>query len=177
MSLPEPSFIDRDPEAVTAAMVASWEAATGKTLYPAQVEALLVDMVSYRESLVRIGIQEAAKQNLVTYARAPMLDHLGQLVGCTRLSGETDDRFRSRILLAPEAAACGTLVAYRYAALSASLEVSEATVTSTAPGVVAVAIATAAEDVEAVLNMVRVALNAEDVRPLTDQVIVTGGAA
>ena len=40
MSLPEPSFIDRDPAAITAEMVAQYEALTKKTLYPAQVERL-----------------------------------------------------------------------------------------------------------------------------------------
>lgn len=85
MSLPEPSFIDRDPAAITAEMVAWYEAQTGKTLYPAQVERILIDLISYRESLLRIGIQEAAKQNLVQYARYPMLDYLGELVGVYRL--------------------------------------------------------------------------------------------
>ena len=70
MSLPEPSFIDRDPQAITAEIVAQYEQLTGKTLYPAQVERLLIDVIAYRETLVRIGIQEAAKQNLVAYARA-----------------------------------------------------------------------------------------------------------
>ena len=69
MSLPEPSFIDRDPQAITTEIVAQYELLTGKTLYPAQVERLLIDVIDYRETLVRIGIQEAAKQNLVAYAR------------------------------------------------------------------------------------------------------------
>ena len=86
--LPKPSFIDRDPQAVIAEMVAQYEAMTGKTLYPAQVDRLLVDLVSYRESLVRIGIQEAAEQNLVAFARAPMLDYLGELLGVFRLPAQ-----------------------------------------------------------------------------------------
>ena len=81
MSLPEPSFIDRDPQAITAEIVAQYEQLTGKTLYPAQVERLLIDVIAYRETLVRIGIQEAAKQNLVAYARAPMLDYLTRIPG------------------------------------------------------------------------------------------------
>jgi len=85
MSLPEPNFIDRDPQTITAEIVAQYESLTGKTLYPAQVERLLIDVMAYRETMVRIGIQEAAKQCLVAYARAPMLDYLGELVGVTRL--------------------------------------------------------------------------------------------
>ncbi|NJD38458.1 MAG: baseplate J/gp47 family protein [Geobacter sp.] len=85
MSLPEPSFITRDPAAVTAEMVTQYEAMTGKTLQPAQVERVLIDLIAYRESLLRIAIQEAAKQNLVEFAHYPMLDYLGALVGVARL--------------------------------------------------------------------------------------------
>lgn len=88
MSLSEPNFIDRDPQAITGEIVAMYEQLSGKTLYPAQVERVLIDVISYRETLVRIGIQEAAKQNLVAYARAPMLDYLGELVGVTRLPAQ-----------------------------------------------------------------------------------------
>lgn len=88
MTLPEPDFIARDPAAITAELIAQYEQMSGKTLYPAQVERLLIDLLAYRETLVRVGIQEAAKQNLVAYARAPMLDYLGQLVGVTRLPAQ-----------------------------------------------------------------------------------------
>ncbi|WJN78706.1 baseplate J/gp47 family protein [Burkholderia anthina] len=88
MTLGEPDFIARDPEAITAEIVADYEARTGKTLYPAQVERVLVDIIAYRETLVRVGIQEAAKQNLVAFARAPMIDYLGELVGVTRLPAQ-----------------------------------------------------------------------------------------
>jgi phage-related baseplate assembly protein len=83
--LPEPNFIARDPAAITAEMVAQYEAATGKTLQAAQVERLLVNQIAYRETVTRIGIQEAAKQNLLYYSRAPILDYLGELVGVLRL--------------------------------------------------------------------------------------------
>lgn len=88
MALPEPSFITRDPAAITAEMVASYEATTGKTLQPAQIERLLIDLIAYRENLLRIGIQEAAKQNLVQYAVFPMIDYLGELVGVVRLAAQ-----------------------------------------------------------------------------------------
>lgn len=87
-SLPEPDFVMRDPQAVTAELIAEYERLSGKTLYPAQVERLLVDLVAYRETLVRVAIQEAAKQNLVRFAAAPMLDYLGELVGVTRLPAQ-----------------------------------------------------------------------------------------
>ncbi|MBF0482011.1 MAG: baseplate J/gp47 family protein [Desulfovibrionaceae bacterium] len=84
-ALPDPNFIDRDPAAITQEMVSQYEAMTGKTLYPAQPERLVVDMVAFRETLTRIGVQGAAMLNLVRYSRAPILDYLGELVGVARL--------------------------------------------------------------------------------------------
>lgn len=173
----EPSVIDRDPVVITAEMTAGYEADTGKTLYPAQPESLLIHAYVYRETLVRIGIQEAAKQNLLAYAKESMLDYLGALVGCYRLAGEIDDRFRERIELGQERVAGGSISAYRLAVLSVSTEITAVAVTSPADGVISIAVTSAAEDMEALLNSVRLALNADDARPLTDQVIVTSGGA
>lgn len=86
MALPEPSFIERDPAAVTTELIALYEQISGKTLQPAQPEMLMINQIAYRESLIRIGIQEAAKQCLVEYAIYPMIDYLGELVGTARLS-------------------------------------------------------------------------------------------
>ncbi|MDD3012626.1 MAG: baseplate J/gp47 family protein [Candidatus Gastranaerophilales bacterium] len=85
MSLPEPSFIDRDIDKITKDWIALYEQKTGKVLQPAQIERVLIDVGVYRESLLRIAIQEAAKQNLVNFATYPMLDYLGELVGVERL--------------------------------------------------------------------------------------------
>lgn len=88
MALTEPNFIERDAEKITAEMIAQYESATGKTLYPAQAERLLIDLWAYREMLVRVAVQEAAKQNLVAFAREPMIDYLGELVGVYRLEAQ-----------------------------------------------------------------------------------------
>ena len=85
MTLPVPHLVDRDPVAITREMVAAYEASTGRPLQPAQLEHLLIDVFAYRETLVRITIQEAVLQNLVAFAHYPMLDHLGELVGTPRL--------------------------------------------------------------------------------------------
>ena len=87
MSLPQ--FIDADSQAITQEMITAYEAMTGKTLYPAQVERLLIDLVAYRETLVRSAINDVARQNLVRFARAPILDYLGDLVGVTRLPAKS----------------------------------------------------------------------------------------
>jgi len=88
MALPTPIFIDRDPATIIAEMKADYEARTGRTLEPAQVEMLLINGFAYRESLIRNQIQDAALQNLVAFARFPALDYLGELVGVTRLPSQ-----------------------------------------------------------------------------------------
>ena len=79
--LPEPNFIDRDPTAITNEWIALYQEKTGKTLQDAQIERILIDVGSYRESLIRIKIQEIAKSNLLNYATLDILKHLGELVG------------------------------------------------------------------------------------------------
>lgn len=88
MALPIPNFIQRDATTIISEMTADYEARTGKSLEPAQVESLLINAFAYRELLVRNQIQDASLQNLVEFARFPMLDQLGALVGVTRLPSE-----------------------------------------------------------------------------------------
>ena len=83
--LPEPNFIDRDPSEITQAHIDTWQSLTGKTLYPGQPERLWTNVSSYRETLLRIAIQEAAKQNLARYASYPILDFIGEPLGVVRL--------------------------------------------------------------------------------------------
>ena len=91
-SLPPPVFINdndgTDPNLVLADMIAAFESAAGRTLQPAQVERLLIDLYAYRESLVRNAIQYAAQQNLLAFAIFPMIDYLGGLLGVTRLAAQ-----------------------------------------------------------------------------------------
>jgi phage-related baseplate assembly protein len=84
-SLPEPHFVDRDPAVILQDCIAHYEQASGRSLTPSQVERLLIDLIAYRESLIRIAIQEAAKQNLLDFARFPMVDYLAKIVGTGRL--------------------------------------------------------------------------------------------
>jgi len=91
-SLPAPAFVNdtdgTDPNLILADMIAAFEASSGRTLQPAQVERLLIDLYAYRESLVRNAVQYAAQQNLLAFAIFPMIDYLGGLVGVTRLPAQ-----------------------------------------------------------------------------------------
>lgn len=84
--MPEPNFVERDPEKVTREMIAFYEALTGKALYPAQAERLLIDVAAYRESLTREAFQDGMKLNLVRYSRGVILDNLGENVGVARVA-------------------------------------------------------------------------------------------
>ena len=71
-SLPPPSFVnDADglnPNLILSDMIAAFQSAAGRTLQPAQVERLLINLYAYRESLVRNAIQYAGQQNLLAFA-------------------------------------------------------------------------------------------------------------
>ena len=84
--LPEPSFVDRDVGTITRDLVALYEELTGRTLYPAQAERLMINVIAYRETLLREAIQDAAKLNLVRYSRGVMLDLLAENIGVARLA-------------------------------------------------------------------------------------------
>lgn len=83
-----PKFINDDPTAIAKEIAAYYQEKAGKQLYPGQVEQLLIDLIAYRESMARAAFNDAGRQNLVAFARAPMLDYLGELVGVTRLSAQ-----------------------------------------------------------------------------------------
>lgn len=91
-SLPPPVFVNDadgvDPNKILTDMIAEFEEAAGRTLQPAQVERMLINLYAYRESLVRNAIQYAGEQNLLAFASFPMLDYLGQLLGVTRLASQ-----------------------------------------------------------------------------------------
>lgn len=81
----EPDFIERDPEKIEQEWIQLFEEKTGKVLLPSQIERLYVDIGAYRETVIRMKIQEAAKKNLLTYAPLTVLEHIGQPLGVTKL--------------------------------------------------------------------------------------------
>jgi phage-related baseplate assembly protein len=90
-SLKDPIFITSDPNQIVSDLIAFYETETGLSVSPAQAERLLINVLAYRESLLRSGINEAAKQNLVAFATGVILDYLAQLVGVRRLDEQPAD--------------------------------------------------------------------------------------
>ena len=83
--LPEPNFIERNPDNITKEWIEHYEQKSGKVLQPAQIERLMVDVGAYRETVLRMKIQETAKQNLLSYAPLEILEHIGEPLGVTKL--------------------------------------------------------------------------------------------
>jgi|GEM_PF-2812353 len=92
----KPSFIERDFGAVRQRLAAD------SGLQPADPEYVTLEQIAYEMYILRCNIQDACVQNLLDYARYPMLDYLGAMRDCYREEGESDDSFRERIKRAME---------------------------------------------------------------------------
>ncbi|WP_323010035.1 baseplate assembly protein [Paracoccus sp. (in: a-proteobacteria)] len=151
----------------------------------------LIEVMAYRELLLRARVNDAARAVMLATARGADLEHLGALYGVARLlidAGdpdaipprapvhESDDALRARIQLAPEAlTVAGSRGSYEFHARSASAEVADIAVDSPTPGNVRVTVLAregSGAAGAALLNTVQAALSAEDVRPLCDTVAV-----
>lgn len=147
----------------------------------------VLQVAAYREMLIRRWFQDAACQMLVAYATGANLDHLGALVGVPRLEVtpanpqtgagavmESDEAFRARIVLAPEAfTSAGPELAYVSHAKGASADVLDASAISPAPGRVLVSVlstigdGTASQDLITAVNAI---VTDKAIRPLGDDV-------
>lgn len=191
--LPAPDVVQQvDADTIKAAIIADYQ-----SRYPDYTDALesdpvvkLIELMAYRETLIRADANDQALRVMLAYATGSDLDQLGALLGVERMvidagdpdavppvepTYETDTAFRARIQLAPEGlSTAGPEGAYRYHALSVT-GVKDVGVTSPEPGQVLVSLLSTVgigQPTTALIHEVEAALNAEDVRPLTDEVIV-----
>ncbi|MBF3653943.1 baseplate J/gp47 family protein [Burkholderia pseudomallei] len=151
----------------------------------------LIELAAYDEIRSRARINDAARATMLAYATGADLEHVAVLMGVEKALVdpgdpdatpprapvyERDERFRLRTQLAIETSTdAGPIDAYRKHALDVSPEVLDVQVDRPEPGTVRVTIMSqsnggVADD--ALLGKVRAALSAEDVRPLTDTVLV-----
>ena len=79
----------------------------------------LLEAFAYRELHLRIRINEAARANLLSFAKAGDLDQLASFYDTTRLENETDDELRFRVQL-KAMGWVGNAPYYKYWALSSS---------------------------------------------------------
>lgn len=138
----------------------------------------LLEVAAYRELLLRLRINEAARSVMLAFAAGSDLDHLAALYGVARAEGETDARLLTRVQTALSGlSTAGSRDAYVHHALGADARVRAASAERTAPGAVRVVVSGEGADgvpSAAVVTAVERALSGERVRPLTDTVTVQG---
>jgi phage-related baseplate assembly protein len=151
----------------------------------------VLEVCAYREVLIRQRVNDAAKAVMLAYANDEDLDHIGSNFNVERLlvdagdpdaippiepTYEADDDFRRRIQLSFEAlTTAGSEGSYVFHALGADADVLDVSVVSPTPGDVVVYVLSrtgAGEATDELLDAVEAALDAESVRPLTDNVTV-----
>jgi len=136
----------------------------------------LIEAFAYREMRLRARINDAARAVLLASSYGTNLDHLGALFATARQAGETDDRFRRRIQLAPEAfSVAGPEGAYQYHALTVAPWARDVSAVSRRPGVVRVTVLKEGANPTPTLDEregIRLHLKDEAIRPLTDVVEV-----
>lgn len=155
----------------------------------------LLQVSAYDELKLRQRINEASRANMLAYAQGSDLDQLAANFDVERLlvspgdpsaippvpaTYESDEDLRRRVQLSFEGfTTAGSQGSYVFAALNASGQVRDANADSLEPGRVLVYVlsregnGTASEQL---IDTVRDAVNAEKVRPMTDQVTVLSAA-
>lgn len=140
----------------------------------------LLELVSYREMLIRARVNDAAMSVMLAYANGSNLDNLAANFNVSRLENESDTYFRRRVQMAFEGfSTAGPIGAYIFHALSADARVLDAAVKSPSPGEVLVTILSREGNGAAsptVLSAVEAVLNDENIRPITDRVTVQSAA-
>lgn len=192
--LPAPALIEGlDFEQILAGKLESF-----KAIYPDWSAALesdpvmkLLELSAYDELMVRARINEAGKAVMLAYATGADLEQIAARFNVQRqlmvpadetakppvpAIYEDDASLRRRVQMAFEGfSTAGPAAAYVFHALSAHPDVKDVSVSSPTPGRVLVTIQSVrgngVPSLE-LLGMVRNALQHEDVRPLTDEVVV-----
>ncbi|VVT07410.1 baseplate assembly protein [Erythrobacter sp. EC-HK427] len=190
--LPAPAVIEElDFEAILAKMKARFIAAFPQFTADLESEPAikLLEVFSYEVLVLRQRVNDAARACMLAFAGGSDLDQLAALYGVTRREitpanedtgapavFESDADLRRRVLQAPDSfSVAGPAAAYVFHALAASGDVADVAATSPAPGEVLVSVLARDGDGTApaeLLAEVEAATNADDVRPLTDEVTV-----
>lgn len=192
--LPEPLVVESlDYEQILAQMLADLQ--ERDPVFTALVESdtayKVIEVASYRELLLRRRINDAALAVMLAYAQKSDLDQIGANYNVARMvldpgdpganppvdpTYELDDDYRRRIQLSFEGyTTAGSAASYLFHGLSAAPDVKDVQPVSPTPGVVVVYVLSRSGNGAASPQLVAAvssALNAEKVRPMTDQVTV-----
>ena len=102
-TLDPPDFFSRDPHIIEERLIKRYQEISGKTLYPAQPERLMINIMAYELALLRIEAEGAARGNLLRYAHGSRLDMIGERLDTQRLT-PASARTRIRFTLADQLA-------------------------------------------------------------------------
>jgi phage-related baseplate assembly protein len=80
-----PEFFERDTSMLKARYKAKFEAVSGRTLYPAQTEMFLIELMAYAHALLAEAAQTATLQNTAVFAEGVHLENRGASVSTFRL--------------------------------------------------------------------------------------------
>ncbi|MCY4121645.1 MAG: baseplate J/gp47 family protein [Acidobacteria bacterium] len=135
----------------------------------------LLEVAAYLRLLLGGRINDAVRGTFLATAAGADLDHVVAILDVTRLAGESDEALRARARLAWDTVStAGPTDAYRFHALSVP-GVRDVSVASPNPGeVVVTVLALGAGGVpdQALLDAVEAVLDADTVRPVTDDLTV-----
>jgi phage-related baseplate assembly protein len=186
-----------DFETIFAAMLADLQARddTFDALVESDPAYKILEVAAYRELIIRQRVNDGAHAVMLAYATGTDLDQIAANYNVERLvldegdpdaippvdpSYESDDDLRRRVQLSPEGyTVAGSQGAYTYHALSADADVKDAQATSPTPGSVTVYILSRDGSGTASVDLVDAVdeyLNAETIRPMTDNVTVQSAA-
>lgn len=180
--LPDPDIVETlDVEAIITALrddlVSRFPPIVGVIDLESEPARMILEVVAYREVLIRARVNDAARANLVAFATGTDLDHLAGFYDVVRLTNETDAALRSRVILAVAGRSPGgTEARYEYVARSADARVADCVVyRDDASPTVRIAI-TATDNGgvpdQDLLDAVTEAVSAPDVRLVSDTLIV-----
>lgn len=163
-------------DAIKADIIAEAPEAAAVLALESELLTKAAQVMAARELALVARMNDAFRALFIATASGADLDHAAALLGVARLDGEDDEAFRTRAILGPEAfSTAGPARSYVYHALSADPDILDASCDSPSPGQVVVTILSRLNDGaagEAMLAAAAAACSAEDVRPITDQVIV-----
>ena len=138
----------------------------------------VLEVFSYRETLLRQRINEAAQANLLNFATAGDLEQLAIFYGIERQADETDSELRARTITHIKGFSVGgTADAYKAKVLSVSSNIRDISLDSPEQGKVRITVLSKDGDGapdQSLLDSITEKVNADDVKIITDTIEVRG---
>lgn len=96
-----PNLTGQTVESIRTSAFSKWQALANEAAEIGTPEYLMLELLSFLCALNNGSIQQGLEGGLINYSLGDRLNEIGILFGLSRLSNETDESYRQRILLAP----------------------------------------------------------------------------